>query len=409
MHYRDIWIAADKLACKHEEEEFNINTNKKWKNCRKSDGRKLWEAIDWKGKGIKRKSEELSAEAVSNYFKLIFQSPKTLDKPSLDTKETLQNGYVQKLDQNITNIDVNLGIKKGMKGTSLDGISPDIMMILPVSMRNLLCHLFNKVFSTKPYPTKWQQQLLFPYPKKGHKPSYPKSRGVGIGPVLSRIYFSILNSRFCNCYVPNKEQAGFRKSQGCLLQIFSVYLLMELAKANDSELFIAFMDYEKAFDFLNRKLLIEKLLEKNAGGKFINAVHNMYSNTSYTPKLSDSTLGNTIPTKHGVTQGKVSSANLYSFYVSDMRECLTEYKEDFMDPINLCQLADDTALFASTIASLSRKLSFLFSYSDSNHQVVNIGKTKFIHLSKSPNIEPIRVSEKEYVESAYKKATYIYL
>ena len=86
----------------------------------------------------------------------------------------------------------------------------------------ILCNLYNNVFDDK-YPCNWQQQLLFPYPKKGHKLSEPKLRGIAIAPSLSRIYDKILNERFCKWFVPNKEQAGFRKNQGCLLQIFSPF------------------------------------------------------------------------------------------------------------------------------------------------------------------------------------------
>ena len=107
---------------------------------------------------------------------------------------------------------------------------------------------------------------------------------------------------------------------------------MELAKAKGKQLFIGYMDYEKAFDFLNRRLLIEKLQNRNAGSRFTSAIHRMYTNTSYRPKISESMLGEAIPTKHGVTPGQ---KNLYSFFVSDMGTCLIKYKEDFMDPANL--------------------------------------------------------------------------
>ena len=40
---------------------------------------------------------------------------------------------------------------------------------------------------------------------------------------------------------------------------------MELANSTGKELYVAFMDYEKAFDFLNRKRLMDKLCEKKAG------------------------------------------------------------------------------------------------------------------------------------------------
>ena len=264
----------------------------------------MWEAIDWQGKSINRKSEQLSEVTVNSYLKSIFQSPKTMAKPTLGTiTRVADNNYVEELDKDITLEEVNDSIKNVGKGTSLDGICPDIMHILPLSMRNLLSQLYNQVFSGNLYPSNWEEQLLIPHPKKGHKTSEPKLRGVGIGPVLSRVYDSIIDTRFCGWYTPNKEQSAYRNLQGCPFQVFAVYLLMELAKVTGEQLFIGFMDYEKAFDFLNRRLLIENLQKRNAGTRFINAIYGMYTNTSYRPKISESMLGEAIATEHGVTQG----------------------------------------------------------------------------------------------------------
>ena len=247
-----------------------------------------------------------------------------------------------------------------------------------------------------------------PHPKKGHEPANPQLRGIAIGILLSRIYDKILNKRFKDWYVPNKHQAGFREFMGCLLQIFVIYLLMELANLTGKELYVAFMDYEKAFDYLNRKRLMDKLCQKNAGKRFVNAIHNMYQTTAYIPKVSSTRLGERITTDHGVTQGKESSANLYSFYVSDMPSCLENFTSDFMDPLNLVQLADDTATLASFVDSLVKKIRALFGYSDDNDQIANIGKTKYLHLSKTPYTEPLQIAEDQFVESAHKKG-YVYL
>ena len=134
----------------------------------------------------------------------------------------------------------------------------------------------------------------------------------------------------------------------------------------------------------------------------------MYTNTSYKPKISESMLGEPIPTKHGVTQGKKSSADLYSFFVSDMGECLKKHQDDFMDPANLCQLRDDTATAASSKISMSGKLDSLFLYSEENGQFANLSKTYYLHLSKDPITEPIEISNNRYVESA-DKTGYPYL
>ena len=405
--YLNTWIEAEKLARKHKNEEMNVRINEKWGSCKMTDGKKLWRAIDWKGKSVKEKADEVPPDAVHRYFQGIFQSAKTKNNPILKENEIYNCGSVEVLDMDITMAEVNDAFSEIGTGTSIDGIAPDILPIIPPALRQLIHVLYNRVFKST-YPSTWQDQLLLPHPKKGHLPSNPQLRGIAIGPVLSRVYDKILNKRFKNWYVPNKEQAGFRELMGCLLQIFAIYLLMELAKNTENEIYIAFMDYEKAFDFLSRKRLMDKLCLAKAGKGFIRAFHSMYEKTAYIPKISNTQLGEKITTEHGVTQGKESSANLYSFYVSDMPTYMEQFTTDYMDPLNLVQLADDTATLASYLESLIQKIKSLFGYSKDNYQVANVGKTKYLHLSKNPFTEPLEIDEGQFVESAHKKG-YVYL
>ena len=404
--FLNTWLEAEKLAKIKKKEEMNMRVNESWKNC-KNDGKSLWKAIDWKGKSVKEKTEEVPANVIHSYFKGIFQSAKTKDNPTLKEGDMYPCVYIDELDKDISIEEVNQAFDEIGTGTGLDGIAPEVLKIIPTSMRLLVQQLFNQVYSSS-YPIHWQDQLLLPHPKKGHMPANPQLRGVAIGALLSRVYDKILNKRFKDWYIPNKEQAGFREMMGCLLQIFVIYLLMELANAKGCEIFVAFMDYEKAFDFVNRKRLIDKLCNKNSGKRFVQAIHSMYETTSYVPKISNTRLGERITTKHGVTQGKESSANLYSFYVSDMPSYLEKFTADFMDPFNLVQLADDTATLASLVTTLCEKVKALFSYSDDNDQIANVGKTKYIHLSKTPHIEPLLIDEDQFIESAHEKG-YVYL
>ena len=76
--------------------------------------------------------------------------------------------------------------------------------------------------------------------------------------------------------------------------------------------------------------------------------------------------------------------NLFSFYVSDMSSALRELNtKDFMDPINLVQLADDTTLFADNIKSLQVKFKSLFQFLSKKYQVPNNKKTKYLSFFRS--------------------------
>jgi len=50
-----------------------------------------------------------------------------------------------------------------------------------------------------------------------------------------------------------EEQRGFRKGHTCTDAIFTVQLIIEKRKENNLLLFLLFIDYEKAYDNVNRE------------------------------------------------------------------------------------------------------------------------------------------------------------
>ena len=371
LRYLETWKTANDLAYKYIKENFDHKTHSNWLRLR-SNPKCLWKRIDWKGKVLEPKEKELSTDTVDKYFTSIFNSNK-VKTPSLDDAAELiriSDNVIPALRTEISIEEINRAISKLGTGTSIDGIDPNIIKLLTPNLRETLLLLIKNIFKSN-YPDTWQHQLLLAMPKKGHKIEDPKLRGIGIGPVLSRIYDIILNERFCKFYVPNKEQAGFREKQGCLLQIFVVYLLMDLTVVSNSNLIMAFMDYEKAFDFVDRSLLLRYLLECGIDSQFVTAILNMYRDTYYLPKMSNSKTGKEIRTNSGVTQGKSTSANLFSFYVSDMAEkTMLQTEQSF-----LVQLADDTAILASSVDILRHRLLKLFEYSRKKSLIINMEKT----------------------------------
>ena len=79
-------------------------------------------------------------------------------------------------------------------------------------------------------------------------------------------------------------------------------------------LFLLLVDYEKAFDFANRATIVEDMIHNGLGSKFVNAISNMYSESGYVPKIR-ANISTPIMTKRGVTQGRKSSTNVFSFLI----------------------------------------------------------------------------------------------
>ena len=73
-----------------------------------------------------------------------------------------------------------------------------------------------------------------------------------------------------------KEQAGFRVGYSTIDHIFVLQIIIELYQSVKKRVYCAFIDYRKAFDFVNRPLLWQKLLSYEINGKLFKVVKNMY-------------------------------------------------------------------------------------------------------------------------------------
>ena len=93
-------------------------------------------------------------------------------------------------------------------------------------------------------------------PKHGHTKKELKLIGIAVAPFFARLYVSILNERFLLWYKQNYEQAGFRSGQGCCNQSFVLMKLIAHAKETKKNVYVCFLDYEKAFDYANRTAIL---------------------------------------------------------------------------------------------------------------------------------------------------------
>ena len=228
--------------------------------------------------------------------------------------------------------------------------------------------------------------------------------------MLGRVYDIIKDTRFLSWFQPNVHQSAYRAKQGSLLPLFSLFLMIDVAKKKGISLFIFLLDYEKAFDYTNRVEIAKKLQADNIGDRALKDFINMYSNTSYVAKISMNEVGPDIRTEHGLTQGKNSSASLFTYYISDMHDSIANIQPmDYFDPLNLLQVADDTTALADGKESLTRKAIRIFEYSDEKYLVINVPKTKYMEFSDQPDLSPMQITEDTFVEAVSPKELYCWL
>ena len=408
-HHRNQWLYYEELAIQSELEEDS--SEKKWKDMYHKDPAALWKSIGWKKP--EKANDNIPPNVIHNFFTNVFQSEKTKHNPTLDNfqipdaENDTENEGIGSDD--ITMEELEAGIKRLGTGTGIDGIKPDVMLVIPGKMKECILLFYNLVYGNG-YPKSWGKQLLFPSTKKGHTLKDPKLRGIAIGPVLGRLYDIIIDTRFLAWYTPNIHQSAYRRRQGSVLPLFSMFLLVDVAYRKGKKLFILLLDYEKAFDYTNRVEIAKKLAEDKVGNRALRNFVHMYSETSYVAKITENEVGPEISTKHGLTQGKNSSASLFSYYISDMPDSISNINPtDYFDPLNLFQVADDSTPLADSKESLVRKAIKVFDYSKRKYVVINVPKTKFMEFSEEPDLTPMTISADTTVDPVSSDKGYCWL
>ncbi len=119
------------------------------------------------------------------------------------------------------------------------------------------------------------------YKGKGNRGECNNYRRLSLLIVPGKIYGGILNERMTKITDESvgDEQEGFRKGRGCIEQIFAVKILVENYLENDRKLFAAFMDLEKAYDRVDRKVLWDAPRVYGVGGKLFEGIKS-YENAS---------------------------------------------------------------------------------------------------------------------------------
>ena len=150
----------------------------------------------------------------------------------------------------------------------------------PVSLGNLpyeifknnkscevLAVLFNKVFDTG-VPPVWLRALIKPIPKgSAVDPRLPSQyKGISLLSAVGKLFSCIINARISMYLETNKlivgEQNGFRPKRSCEEHIFTISPLIKTRNSLKESTFVTFIDFEKAFDKVDRRRMLLKLKYK---------------------------------------------------------------------------------------------------------------------------------------------------
>ena len=368
-------LEAYKKSRKEVSNEIFNKEQKKWNEIIGESSKKLWEKIDWKGNLNSQNTQAPVFEELTANFEELYHAPEEeLDK----IDELSSDKYVPELDDPISKeeLDKAMGkMKNGGYDHRLEFFKPIVKIFSP-----LILLILNIIFYIS-YPVELAVSLLNAIPKPG-PPSPRNFRGIQMLKALAVLYDRIITNRLELWVAVRAVQSGFQKLKSTLHQIFTIRLLIEIAKMTNTTLYIGMFDLEKAFDKVSRYKLLQKLIAKGIGNCMLQALKRIYKFT-YCVLSYGHDISKKFRTFTGIRQGAASSALLFIAFIDDLVKHLEERcePEPILDTLHCLLHADDTAILSTNCELFVNKCNHMLDYFSENSLSLNLSKSGYLIIN----------------------------
>ena len=340
--------------------------------------------------------EELQRDRWREHFEELLNRPVPTERPDiLPAMEDLE------IDCGCpTKEEINKAIRQQRSGKAAgpDNIPAEALKADAGVSADILHPFFEHLWETESVPEEWKEGYLVKIPKKGDLSRCGNYRGITLlsipGKILNRIILNRIKDKVD--LLLRDMQAGFRKERSCTDQIVTLRIILEQSAEWNTPLYINFVDFEKAFDSLDRDSLWKLLRHYGVPDKIVTIIRNSYEGLTcrvvHQGQLSDS-----FEVKTGVRQGCLLSPFLFLLAVDWIMKNSTEGTRNGIQWTLWTQLedldfADDLALLSHQQQQMQDKTNRLASEAKKLGLKINKDKTKVLRAN-TPNEDPIQLEQ----------------
>lgn len=152
---------------------------------------------------------------------------------------------------------------KNTKSTGPDEISTEILKKCATEITPYLTSLINTSLKSSTFPENLKINKITPIQKSTDDNSISNYRPISVSSIISKILETIVNdqlTQYLEKYsLISKNQYGFRKHANTTSAIFDMITYIEKEMDKKNKIAIVFFDLTKAFDTVDRKILLKKL------------------------------------------------------------------------------------------------------------------------------------------------------
>ena len=254
-------------------------------------------------------------------------------------------------------------------------------------------NIINTSILYKKFPTRWKNALVKPLPKINNPACVSDYRPISLLPAFSKVIEKLMAKQMIeylkDTHYFDNLQSAYKPLHSTVTALLNVTDDIYECLENSELVFLVLLDYSKAFDCANHRLILAKL---KAAGFRDDSLEWIFSYLNGRRQKVTTNLGESSWTEvlNGVPQGSVLGPLLFTVLVSDLGDAIKRGRYHMY--------ADDTQLYYSckpenansTIKEINSDLDRISTFSKNNCLRLNAGKSKFIVIGSRHNLKKLK-------------------
>ena len=272
-----------------------------------------------------------------------------------------------------------------------DELSSDTLKKIKLDILRPLTFLINALLEDGLFPDFWKLAKLIPLFKGGDATDSQNYRPISLLSILGKVFEYVILDRLVNFFDKHKilspNQFGFRKGRSTVDAVSRLVEQIYDALENKEFVITTFLDLSKAFDCVNRSILLDILERHGVRGTPYQLLESYLSNRQQFVSINTTDgvfQSDPLSTTHGVPQGSILGPFLFLVYINHLVDNTT-YADD------TSSLAHNSDLVSAEVDANTTANSLTQSFADLN-LLVNPKKTGAILFKPSKKETPFQPS-----------------